>query len=61
MKGLSGLPRRDLPVNPEIGGCPVGGGAPLGSGVEIMLAVALVYGSKKIWFLSRQDKLQNFE
>ncbi|MEZ5082114.1 MAG: hypothetical protein R2750_01475 [Bacteroidales bacterium] len=52
------LTAQPMPWDPGVGGGeggnPVGGGAPIGGGLLIMLSLAIGYGTKKIYELSKK-------
>ncbi len=49
------------PVDPEVGGGPVGGPAPIGAGLGIMLTLAAAYGGAKVYryFQSEKEELED--
>jgi hypothetical protein len=46
------------PGDPSLQGPPVGGSAPVGGGLEILLVMALAYGSKKTYKLWKSKELK---
>lgn len=44
--------------NPEGNDDPLGGGAPISGGTSLLIAIGLIYGGRKIYYLTHPPKLE---